>query len=108
MEVWSDIFQVRGDLIGCTLVDFCEILRWRLFRIQASRRSAKAHENFGSISSSLSTVFLFYLSICWDPFVSPGCTIRLLFFCRFSALFQHVDLVTTTLIAGFPVYLSLR
>ena len=32
--------------------------------------------------------------------MSPGCTIRLVFFCSFSALFQHVDLVTTSLRLG--------
>ena len=36
------------------------------------------------------------LGMCWDPYVSPGCTIRLVFFCNFSALFQHVNLVTTS------------
>ena len=36
----------------------------------------------------------------------PGCTIGLVFFWSFSALFQHVDLVTTSLRAGFQVYLS--
>ena len=35
--------------------------------------------------------------------MSPGCTIRLVFFCSLSALFQHVDLVTTCLRAGFQV-----
>ena len=56
--------------------------------------------------SSLSTEFQVYLSKCWDACVSPGCTIQLVFFCSFSALFQHVDLVTTSLRAGFQVYLS--
>ena len=79
---------------------------WRLFTMHASRRSVKAHYSFGSIASSLSTGFQVYLSKCWDPCVSPGCTIRLVFFCSFSALFQHVDLGTTSLRAGFQVYLS--
>ena len=74
--------------------------------MQALRRSVKAHQSFGSIGSSLSTGFQVYLSKCWDPYVSPGCMIRLVFFCSFSALFQHVDLVTTSLRAGFQVYLS--
>ena len=74
--------------------------------MQVFRRSVKAHYSFGSIGSSLSTVFHVYLSKCWDPYVSPGCTIQLVFFCSFSALFQHVDLVTTSLRAGFQVYLS--
>ena len=74
--------------------------------MQASRRSVKAHYSFGSIGCSLSTGFQVYLSKCWDPFVSPGCRIGLVFFCSFPALFQHVDLVTTSLTAGFQVYLS--
>ena len=37
--------------------------------------------------------------------MSPGVTIRLVLFCNFSALFQHVDLVTTSLKAVFQVYL---
>ena len=43
--------------------------------------------NFISISSSLSTGFQVYLCKCWDPCESPGCTIWLVFFCSFSALF---------------------
>ena len=73
--------------------------------MQASRRSVKAHQSFGSIGSSLSTGFQVYLSKWWDPYVSPGCTIRLVFFSSFSALFEHVDLVTTCLRAGFQPYL---
>ena len=68
--------------------------------MQASRRSVKAHQSFGSIGSSLSTGFQVYLSKSWDPFVSPGCTVRLVSFCGFSALFQHVDLVITSHRAG--------
>ena len=74
--------------------------------MQASRRSVKAHQSFGSISFSPSTGFQVYLSKCWDPYVTLGCTIRLVFFCGLSTLFQHVDLVTTSLRAGFYVYLS--
>ena len=74
--------------------------------MQAWRSSVKAHYSFGSIGSSLSTGFQVYLSKCWDPFVSPGCTIGLVFFCSFLALFQHVDLVTSSLRARFQVYLS--
>ena len=33
-----------------------------------------------------------YLSKCWDPYVSPGCMMRLVFFCSLSTLFQHVVL----------------
>ena len=79
---------------------------WKLFRMQASSRSVNAHYSFSSIGSSLSTGFHVYLSKCWDPFLSPGCTIELVFLCNFSALFQHVDLVTTSLMAGFQFYLS--
>ena len=74
--------------------------------MQASRRSVKAHYSFGSIGSSVNTGLQVYVSKCWDPYVSPGCTIKLVFFCSFSALFQHVDLGTTCLRAGFQVYLS--
>ena len=73
---------------------------------EEAKGSVKAHQSFGSIGSSLSTGFQVYLCKCWDPYVSPGCTIRLVFFCSFSALFQHVDLVTTSLRAGFQVYFS--
>ena len=76
------------------------------FTMQSSRRSVKANQSFGSTGSSLSTGFQVYLSKCWDPYVSPGVTIRLAFFCRFSALFQHVDFVTTSIRDGFQVYLS--
>ena len=72
--------------------------------MQASRGSVKVRFRFGSIRSSLSTALEFYLSKCWDPFVSAIFMIR--FFCGFSALFQHVDLVTTYHRAGFQVYLS--
>ena len=85
---------------------FVRDLLWRLFRMQASRRSVKVHWSFHSIGSSLSTGFQVYLSKCWDPYVSPGWTIRLVFFCSFSAMFQHVHLVTTSPRAGFQVYLS--
>ena len=36
----------------------------------------------------------------------PGCTIGLVFFFSFSAFFQDVDLIATSLRAGFQVYLS--
>ena len=48
--------------------------------MQASRRSVKAHYSSGPIGSSLSTGFQVYLSKCWDPYISSGCTIRLAFF----------------------------
>ena len=74
--------------------------------MQASRRSVKAHQSFGSIGSSLSTGLKNYLSKLWDPYVSQGCTTRLVFFCDLSPLFQHIDLVTTSLRGEFQVYLS--
>ena len=74
--------------------------------MQASRQSVKAHQSFSSIGSSLCTGFQVYLAKCWDPYVSPGCTIQVVFFCTFSTLFQHVDLVNTFLKAWFQVYLS--
>ena len=78
----------------------------RLFRMQGSRQSVNARQSFGSIGSCLSFGFQFYLSKCWDPYVSPGCIIRLVFFCALLALFQHADLATTYLRARFQVYLS--
>ena len=71
--------------------------------MQGSRQSVNARQSFGS---SLSFGFQFYLSKCWDPYVSPGCIIRLVFFCALLALFQHADLATTSLRAGSQVYLS--
>ena len=50
--------------------------------MQASRGSVKVHVRFGSIGSSLRTGFQVYLSNCWDPYLSPSCTI-----CFFSAVF---------------------
>ena len=52
--------------------------------MKASRRSVKAHPSFGSIGSSLSTGFQAYISKCWDPYVSPSCTIC--FFLQFFFL----------------------
>ena len=43
--------------------------------MQTSKRLVKAHYRFGSIGCSLSTGFEAYLSKCWDPYVSPRCTI---------------------------------
>ena len=73
--------------------------------MQILRLSVKAHQGFGSIGSSFSTGFQVYLSKCRNPYVSPGSKIRLIFFCGLSALFQHVDLITTSLRNGFQVYL---
>ena len=74
--------------------------------MQASAWSVKTHQGFGSIGSSLSTGFQIYLSNYQDRYVSPGCTTRCAFFWSLSSLFQHVDLVTTSLRAWFQVYLS--
>ena len=74
--------------------------------MQGSRRSVQAHEGFRSIGSTLSTGFQVYLSKFWDSYISPGSTIWLVFCCGLSALFQRVDLVTTSLMAGLQVYLS--
>ena len=57
-------------------------LVWRLFTMQASRRSVKAHYSFGSIVSFLSACFQVYLSKCWGPYISPSCT--MCFFLQFS------------------------
>ena len=59
-------------------------LVWRLFTMQASRRSVKAHYSFGCIDSSLSTGFQVYLCNCWGPYVSPSCMIC--FFLQFFSL----------------------
>ena len=75
----------------------------RLFQMQALNQSVKGHYGFSSIGSSLSTGFHVYLSKCWDPYVSPGCTVQLNFFWGFSSLFHHVNIVTR---AGFQVYFS--
>ena len=55
--------------------------------MQASRLLVKAHQGPGPIGFSLSTGFQVYLSKCWDPYVSPGCTIRLVFFWVFLPCF---------------------
>ena len=59
-------------------------LVWRLFTMQASRRSVKAHYSFRCIGSSLSTGFQVYLSKCWGPYVRPSYTIC--FFLQFFSL----------------------
>ena len=71
--------------------------------MEASRRSVNAHYSFGSIGSSLSTDFQVCISKCWDPYVSPSCTI--FFFCSSFPLFQHVDFVTIYQRDGFRVCL---
>ena len=74
--------------------------------MQALRQSVKIHSGFGSIGSILSTGFQVHLSKCWDQYVSPGCIMRLVFFWGLSSLFQHVNLVATSLRAGFQFYHS--
>ena len=74
--------------------------------MEPTRRSVKNHQGLGFIGFSLSNGFQVYLPKCCDPYVSPGCTMRLIFFWGLSPLFQHVDLVTTSLGAGFQVNLS--
>ena len=71
---------------GVYLGSFIFGLVWRLFTMQASRRSVKAHYSFGSIGSSLSTGFQVYLSECWDPYMSPSCTI-----CFFQQFFSLIS-----------------
>ena len=77
----------------------------RLFKLPTFRPAVEAHQESGSIGSSLSIGFQVYLYKCWDPFVSPGCIIRLVFF-GVSSLFQHVDLTTKYLRADFQVCFS--
>ena len=55
----------------------------RLFKMQALRWLVKAHSGSGRIGSSFIAGFQVYLSNCWDPYVSLGCTIRLPFFWLF-------------------------
>ena len=55
--------------------------------MQALKQSVKAYYGSGPIGSSLSTGFQVYLCKCWDPYVSPGCTIRLAFFWVFLPCF---------------------
>ena len=59
-------------------------LVWRLFMMQASRPSVKTRSSFVSIGSSLSPFFQVCLSKCWDPYVSPSCTVC--FFLQFFSL----------------------
>ena len=55
--------------------------------MEASRRSVKAHQDSDPIGSSLSNGFQVYLSKCWDPYVSPSCTIQLAIFWVFLPCF---------------------
>ena len=58
----------------------------------ASRRSVKDHYSFGSIVSSFSTGFKVYLSKCWDPYVTPSCTI-----CFSRVLFPYFSMLMLSL-----------
>ena len=72
--------------------------------MRASRRSVKTHQGFNFCWFLPQPGLQVYLSKCLDAYVSSGCTI-LVFFRGCSSLFQHVDLVTTSLRAGFQDYL---
>ena len=103
--VFLDITTYILNIVRKKDVDKSETLSLKTLSLKQIEISY-VYLSFGSIGSSLGTGFQVYLSKCWDPYVSPGCMIQLVFFCSFSALFQHVDLVTTSLRAGFQVYLS--
>ena len=84
----------------------------RLFRMKAARQSVEAHWGAGPIGSSLSTRFQDYHSKCWDQYVSPRCTIWLVFFwvflpccCMLIMLLPllKMDLKSTSLSPGFCV-----
>ena len=64
--------------------------------MQASRKSVRTHQSFGSIGSSVSTGFQVYLSKCWDLYASPGFMIQFVFFCNFLPYFS-------TLILSLPL-----
>ena len=78
MEIWKDFFQVRGDLIGSTLVDLCEI------------------QFGGSLGCKLQD----------DQYRLTRASVLLAPLCCFFALFQCVYFVATSLRAVFQVYLS--
>ena len=69
---------------------FVWVMVRRLFRMQVLRQSLKAHQSSVPPDSSLRTGFQVYLSMCWDPYVSPGCTIPLVpgmscpFYCYYN------------------------
>ena len=90
------IFSSSRRSDGIYLGRFVRGLIGILFKMQALRSLVKAHWDFVSISFFLSTGFQVYLSKSWDAYLSPGCATRLALFCGFSALFQHVDLATTS------------
>ena len=64
----------------------------RLSKVQALRRSVKVQQGPGPFASFLTTWFQVYLSKCWDPYVSPGCMIRLAFFWVFLPCFSMLIL----------------
>ena len=86
------------------MVDLCEILLESSLGCKVQDDQLRLTRAL-VLLAPLSTGFEVYLSKFWDPYVSPASTI-LVFFCGVSVLFQHVDLVTTPLRAGFRVYLS--
>ena len=67
------------------------------------KRSVKTRYGFGLAPLSALGSIEVYISNCWDPYVSPGCMIELVFFWGLSSLFHHVDLVTIFLRAEFQV-----
>ena len=71
----------------------------RLFKMQPLKRSVKTRYGFGLAP------LLALGSKCWDPYVSPGCTIELIFLWGLSSLVHHVDLVSISLRTWFEVYL---
>ena len=102
--VFLDIITYILNIVRKKDVDKSETLYLKTLSLKQIEISY-ASLSFGSIGSSLGTGFQVYLSKCWDPYMSPGCMIQRVFFCSSSVLDQHDDLVTTSLRAGFQVYL---
>ena len=68
--------------------------------MQALRRSVKTHWGLSSIGSSLSAGFQVYFSKFWDPYVSPGSMIQLVFLWGLSC-FSMLILSIPFLVLGF-------
>ena len=93
-------------MIGSTKVDLCKIMLKDCFRgklrdgqqwLTRALVLLVALLALGSISTSLSAKF---------SFVSPGCTIQLVFCFVLSSWFLPANITSTSLRAGFYVYLS--
>ena len=87
---YGDLFRPFSSLRRSDRVSFgCFVwdLVGRIFKMQALKQSVKVYYGSSPIGSSLSTGFQVYLCKCWDPYVSPGCTIRLAFFWVFLPCF---------------------